>query len=104
MYNQPDGRSAEMSITDCTMIPEVNMELKLEKVLVTGAAGFIGCHLSKRLLDNGCQVAGVDNLNSYYDVGLKKDRLKTLMNFPKFAFHRIDLSDREGLETIFKQG
>jgi UDP-glucuronate 4-epimerase len=80
------------------------MELKLKKVLVTGAAGFIGYHLSKRLLENDCHVAGVDNLNNYYDVGLKEARLRDLLNFKTFMFHRIDLSDREELENIFKQG
>ncbi|MFO7560591.1 MAG: NAD-dependent epimerase [Desulfobacterales bacterium] len=76
----------------------------MKKVLITGAAGFIGYHLSNRLLENGFHVTGVDNLNNYYDVGLKEARLSLLQNFKTFAFHRIDLSDREGLENIFKQG
>jgi len=80
------------------------MEMKFKKVLVTGAAGFIGYHLSKRLLEEDCHVAGVDNLNNYYDVGLKEARLKTLLNFKKFTFHRIDLSNRKDLENVFKQG
>jgi len=80
------------------------MELKLKKVLVTGVAGFIGYHLTKRLLENGCHVAGVDILNNYYDVGLKEARLKELLNFTTFTFHKTDLSDKEELENIFKAG
>ena len=52
------------------------MKYQFNNVLVTGAAGFIGYHLSKRLLENGCHVTGLDNLNPYYDVRLKKDRLE----------------------------
>ena len=54
------------------------MKLEFKNVLITGAAGFIGYHLSKRLLEDGCMVTGVDNLNSYYDVSLKTDRLGKL--------------------------
>ena len=55
------------------------MKLQFNKVLVTGAAGFIGYHLSKRLLENGCSVTGIDNLNSYYDVNLKTARLENYL-------------------------
>ena len=77
------------------------MNIKFHKVLITGAAGFIGFHLAERLLDNGCHVTGVDNLNPYYDVRLKEARLAKLTPFEKFEFHKIDLSDKKGLEKIF---
>ncbi len=77
------------------------MNIKFHKVLITGAAGFIGFHLIARLLNNGCHVAGVDNLNPYYDVRLKEARLAKLTPFEKFEFHKIDLSDKNGLEKIF---
>jgi UDP-glucuronate 4-epimerase len=70
-------------------------------VLVTGAAGFIGYHLSQRLLAGGCRVVGVDNLNDYYDVSLKKARLSRLEKQPGFSFHRVDLSDGKALEAVF---
>ena len=60
------------------------------KILVTGAAGFIGMHLSKRLLERGDEVVGIDNLNDYYDVQLKHDRLKQLESFDKFTFIKMD--------------
>ncbi|MDI6686733.1 MAG: NAD-dependent epimerase [Desulfobacterales bacterium] len=77
------------------------MGIRFNKVLVTGAAGFIGFHLAKRLLDSGCHVAGVDNLNHYYDVKLKEDRLAILAAYENFEFHKIDLLDKNGLEKIF---
>ena len=78
------------------------MTFHFKNVLVTGAAGFIGFHLSKRLLDDGCQVTGIDNLNDYYDVSLKTARLDKLKAFSGFSFFKHDLSDRKGLETLFK--
>ncbi|MDQ0200234.1 NAD-dependent epimerase [Neobacillus ginsengisoli] len=72
-------------------------------ILVTGAAGFIGFHLSKRLLDLNYHVIGVDNLNDYYDVALKKDRLKILENHPQFEFHLIDITDRKKLNQLFEE-
>ncbi len=77
------------------------MNLNFQNVLVTGAAGFIGYHLSLRLLNSGCRVAGIDNMNPYYDVGLKQSRLDQLLAFDKFSFHQEDLSDRGGLESVF---
>jgi UDP-glucuronate 4-epimerase len=79
------------------------MKLDYKTALVTGAAGFIGFHLSKRLLDNGCRVIGVDNLNDYYDPTLKQARLDMLDAHPDFVLERTDLADKEGLESIFKQ-
>jgi len=72
------------------------------KVMVTGAAGFIGFSLSKILLENGYNVTGIDNLNDYYDVNLKKDRLKILQEKSNFKFELLDISDRSKMETFFK--
>jgi UDP-glucuronate 4-epimerase len=72
-------------------------------ILVTGAAGFIGFHLSKRLLAENHHVIGVDNLNDYYDVRLKNERLKQLENNDKFTFYKVDLADSEGLNEIFER-
>jgi UDP-glucuronate 4-epimerase len=72
-------------------------------VLVTGAAGFIGFHLALRLLKEGRSVVGLDNVNDYYDVNLKRDRLKQLQASPLFQFHRLDLQDRRGMEDLFEQ-
>ncbi len=77
------------------------MDINFHKVLITGAAGFIGFHLAKRLLDNGCHVTGVDNLNPYYDVRLKENRLAILASHENFEFHKIDLSDKKEFEKIF---
>lgn len=70
-------------------------------VLVTGAAGFIGCDLALRLLRDGCRVMGVDNLNAYYDVALKEARLARLVHQPGFTFTRIDLTDRDAVARLF---
>lgn len=75
---------------------------KTKKVLVTGGAGFIGFHFSKKLLEAGCQVVGFDNLNEYYDVSLKYDRLEILQKFEKFRFVKGDLADRKALEQLFE--
>jgi len=79
------------------------MELNYKKVLVTGAAGFIGFHLAKRLAANGCQVVGLDNMNPYYDVALKEARLDDLKKESNFEFFEADLSDRRRLEDLFVQ-
>lgn len=73
------------------------------KILVTGAAGFIGFHLSKRLLQRGDTVIGLDNLNSYYDVSLKKDRLEQISSSKDFTFYQLDLADREQIEKLFSE-
>ena len=73
------------------------------KVLVTGAAGFIGATLSRRLLERGDEVVGLDNMNDYYDVSLKQARLHRL-NGPQFAFVKLDVADREGLSRLFETG
>ena len=72
-----------------------------KRVLVTGAAGFIGFHLSKRLLDEGYNVVGLDNLNDYYDVELKKSRIEILAGSKNFTFEKLDISDKSSLEKVF---
>ena len=73
-----------------------------KKILVTGAAGFIGFHLAKKLCETGWEVVGLDNLNNYYDVNLKKDRLNLLLSKSNFKFHKIDLVDREAIKNLFE--
>jgi UDP-glucuronate 4-epimerase len=73
------------------------------RILVTGAAGFIGFHLSQRLMDRGDHVIGVDNLNDYYDVSLKEARLERLVSRSGFAFHRIDIADTAGVMELFER-
>lgn len=71
------------------------------KVMVTGAAGFIGFHVSKRLLERGDDVLGIDNLNHYYDVSLKEARLALLKEHKRFSFQKMDLADRGGIAELF---
>ncbi|MDB5037083.1 MAG: wcaG [Bacteriovoracaceae bacterium] len=71
------------------------------KYLVTGAAGFIGSTVTKKLLDAGDEVVGVDNLNDYYDVNLKKARLELLKPFPRFKFYQTNIAERDSLSDIF---
>lgn len=73
------------------------------KFLVTGAAGFIGYYTAERLLAAGHQVVGIDNLNDYYDVGLKMARLDLLVDKPDFQFIKLDLADREGMAQLFAE-
>lgn len=74
-----------------------------KKIMVTGAAGFIGYHLSTRFLERGDEVIGVDNVNSYYDVRLKEARLERLAKYPGFKMMRHDLSGRESTAALFEQ-
>ena len=73
------------------------------KYLVTGTAGFIGFYVSKKLITNGDEVIGIDNLNDYYDVNLKKSRLSQLQKFSNFTFIKIDLMDRKEIKKLFYQ-
>src|SRR5258705_403580 len=73
------------------------------KFLVTGAAGFIGFHTSRILLERGDTVVGLDNLNDYYDVTLKEARLKILQGHANFRYVKLDLADRPGIAALFKQ-
>ena len=71
------------------------------KILVTGAAGFIGFHTTRKLIARGHEVVGLDNLNDYYDVNLKLGRLAQLQTLPGFSFVKLDLVDREGMSRLF---
>ncbi|WP_155897882.1 NAD-dependent epimerase [Methanocorpusculum bavaricum] len=75
--------------------------MSLNTILITGAAGFIGFHLSKRLLESGVQVVGYDNINSYYDPSLKYARLDILKEFQNFTFIKGDLANKEDVESVF---
>jgi UDP-glucuronate 4-epimerase len=74
-----------------------------KKILVTGAAGFIGFHLCQRLLARGDDVVGLDNLNDYYEVSLKESRLNLLTDIEKFSFIKCDLADRRAMEKVFAE-
>lgn len=73
------------------------------KILITGAAGFIGFHLSKLLLDKDYEVIGIDNLNDYYDIRLKEGRLSILKKNKYFTFYKIDLKSKEDIDNLFKK-
>jgi UDP-glucuronate 4-epimerase len=75
----------------------------VSSVLVTGAAGFIGFHVARRLLQDGKPVVGLDNLNDYYDPALKQARLTELQKLPGFSFVKLDLADRSGMDAFFKE-
>jgi UDP-glucuronate 4-epimerase len=78
------------------------MKFEFKNVLVTGAAGFIGFHLCQRLVNDGVRVTGIDNINAYYDVSLKEARLDRIRSAENFTFQKLDLSDRKGMENLFK--
>ena len=73
------------------------------KILITGAAGFIGFHLSKKILQEKDQVIGIDNLNDYYDVSLKKNRIKHLKKYKNFEFYKLDLNQKQKINNIIKK-
>ncbi|MFO0792438.1 MAG: NAD-dependent epimerase [Candidatus Brocadiaceae bacterium] len=75
----------------------------MNKILVTGVAGFIGFHLCKRLIERGDEVIGIDNINDYYDIKLKFDRLRQIEGCKNFQFIRIDIADREGVSKLFSE-
>lgn len=72
-------------------------------ILITGSAGFIGFHLSRKLMDSGLKVVGVDSLNDYYDVTLKKDRLDILKSYEGFSFEELNISDKPRLTEVFEK-
>ena len=72
-----------------------------EKILITGAAGFIGSHLSQALLEDGFEILGIDNINNYYDTKLKINRLENLKNYENFKFKKVDISDYSNLSKCF---
>src|SRR4030066_1180410 len=74
-----------------------------KKILVTGTAGFIGFHLAKKLCESDWNVIGLDNLNNYYDVSLKNDRLNLLLPYSNFKFYKLDLADRESIKKLFEE-
>ncbi len=76
---------------------------KVDSVLVTGCAGFIGYHLSVSLLKDGVEVLGIDNLNEYYDINLKNNRLSNLQVYKNFTFQKVDIADKDSLSQKFKQ-
>jgi UDP-glucuronate 4-epimerase len=75
--------------------------VRSERILVTGAAGFIGFHLSKQLIEQGFDVVGLDNVNDYYEVGLKESRLQILKNLTGFSFLKIDLQNKVLIDKVF---
>ncbi|MEA3548265.1 MAG: SDR family NAD(P)-dependent oxidoreductase, partial [Thermodesulfobacteriota bacterium] len=77
--------------------------MKIKKILITGAAGFIGFFLAKRLLADGIEVVGLDNLNDYYDPALKQARLDQLLPQKGFSFVPLDLADRQGVADLFSR-
>tara|TARA_Y100000591_G_C21711872_1_gene633962 strand:+ start:57 stop:1016 length:960 start_codon:yes stop_codon:yes gene_type:complete len=75
----------------------------VERILVTGSAGFIGMHLCRSLLEDGYIVYGIDNMNDYYDVSLKEKRLNVLCDYGNFIFNKVDISDLQDVERVFKK-
>jgi UDP-glucuronate 4-epimerase len=75
----------------------------MKKILITGAAGFIGAHLAQKLIAGGAEVVGLDNINDYYDPQLKRDRMAALAEGPQFTHVNIELSDRKSVENLFRE-
>lgn len=75
----------------------------MRKILITGGAGFIGFHLSKKLLENGEQVIGIDNLNDYYEVSLKEARLRKLTPFENYKFIKMSIADKKAVDALFEE-
>lgn len=73
------------------------------KILVTGAAGFIGFHLIKELVKKDYEVVGIDNINDYYDVKLKEDRIELLKELSNYRFIKMDLCEKERIDILFKE-
>ena len=73
------------------------------KILITGSSGFIGFHLSKKILDKGHKVLGIDCMNNYYDVKLKKSRLNILKKYKNFSFNKVNLENEKKIKLIFKK-
>ncbi|MCJ7746257.1 MAG: SDR family NAD(P)-dependent oxidoreductase, partial [Desulfobacterales bacterium] len=74
-----------------------------KRILITGAAGFIGFHLCKKLVEYDDEVIGLDNLNDYYDINLKKDRLKQVEGRKNFQFLKMDIADRDNVSKLFSE-
>lgn len=74
----------------------------MKKILITGAAGFIGAHLAKKLIEGGAEIIGLDNINDYYDPQLKIDRMAALAECDSFTHVNLDLADRKGIEELFQ--
>ena len=72
-------------------------------ILITGSAGFIGYHLTKKILKKNIKVIGTDNINNYYDIKLKKDRIQQLKKNKKFIFYKVDLSEYKKLNNVIKK-
>jgi UDP-glucuronate 4-epimerase len=83
------------------VLPQCSRMEKYMKVLITGAVGFIGFHLSKKLLDQSYQIIGIDNLNDYYDPRLKQTRLELLEQYNNFSFKKVDIKDKAQVDGIF---
>ena len=74
----------------------------MDKILVTGSSGFIGFHLAKKMLNEGYEVFGIDNMNSYYDISLKERRFEILKEYENFNFELIDISNTKTLSLFLK--
>tara|TARA_B100000519_G_C14241188_1_gene437404 strand:- start:1040 stop:2173 length:1134 start_codon:yes stop_codon:yes gene_type:complete len=101
--NFPEAQHASQSVIQSGILTRMSDFIipANEKVLVTGAAGFIGSHLCLKLLEQGATVVGLDNVNDYYDVNLKEARLARLEGKPGYKFVRMDLENREGIADLF---